>query len=340
MNVFGRSFDAFKDIFKRFYLLFVLAIVIIFFGIASPNFFTVTNITNVFVQNVYTIIATIGISLIMISGGADMSVSYLMSLSAIITSICLLDFKVPVGIAFIIGFLSGASLGLINGLLSITLKVHTMIVTLATMTIFEGMAYLISNSNSYFNFPDAFKAIGQQYIFGVIPICVVVMVVMVGLASFILNKTYFGRYIYAIGGNRDAARLAGINVSLVTVISFVIAGAYIGCASMILTARSGSANAGMAKDAVFDCITACVLGGISFFGGEGKVWGVVTGCLIIGFLANGMQLVGMGIYPQYIAKGIILVVAIGYDTHQQNRKVKMALGSADTKRDTKEEQVA
>lgn len=306
---------------KKFYLVFVLAIVIIFFSIVSRDFFTQTNIVNVLAQNAYVIVATIGISLIMISGGVDMSVSYLMSLVAILTSILMLNCKVPVFLSVIIGILFGACLGFINGFFAVKLKVHTMVVTLATMTIFEGIAYLVSNSNSYFNFPDVFKAIGQKYVGG-LPICVIIAIVMIALASFILNKTYFGRYIYAIGGNKEAARLAGINVNFVTIATFVIAGMFTALSAIILTARSGSANAGMATDAMFDCMTGCVLGGISFSGGEGTIWGSVLGCLIIGYLGNGMQLIGLGIYPQYIAKGLILVAAIAYDTSRKNAGIR------------------
>jgi len=311
----------FVKILKKYYLLCVLILTIAIFSLLSENFLTVQNLTNVFVQNAYVIIATIGIALIMISGGADLSVSYQMSLVSIITCILMLQVQLPVALCVIIGIATGALLGFINGYLANRLNVHAMIVTLGTMTIYQGLAFIISGSKSYFNLPSSFKAIGQQYIFG-IPISVIIMVVMVLIASFILNKTYFGRYIYAIGGNKEAARLAGIDTKFISIAAFMVAGVFIAVAGIVLASRSGSANAGMAADAVFNCITGCVLGGISFAGGEGKISNVVIAVLIIGVLANGMQLIGMGIYPQYIAKGIILLAAIGYDTYQKTVKVK------------------
>jgi ribose transport system permease protein len=313
----------FFRILKKYYLLCVLFLAMAIFGLTSDKFLSVSNLTNVFVQNAYVIVATVGISMIMIAGGADLSVSYQMSLVSIVTCIFMLQVQLPVWLCVLIGIATGAALGFVNGFFSNILNVHTMVVTLGTMTIYQGIAYMISGSKSYFNLPTSFKAIGQQYVFG-IPICVIIMFVMVLLASFILNKTYFGRYIYAIGGNKEAARLGGINVKFVSVAAFMVAGVFLAVAGIILTARTGSANAGMATDAVFTCITGCVLGGISFAGGEGKVSNVVIAVLILGVLANGMQLVGMGIYPQYIAKGIILLAAIGYDTYQKKAKVKKA----------------
>ncbi|MCM8709979.1 ABC transporter permease [Clostridium sp. SYSU_GA19001] len=322
-----KSTGLFFRILKKYYLICVLILAIAVFGVASDKFLTVSNLTNVFVQNAYVIVATIGISLIMIAGGADLSVSYQISLVSIVTCILMLQVQLPVWLCVLLGIVTGALLGFINGYFSNILNVHTMVVTLGTMTIYQGIAYLISNSKSYFNLPISFKAIGQRYVFG-IPICVIIMVVMVLIASFILNKTYFGRYIYAVGGNKEAARLAGINIEFISVAAFMIAGMFIAVAGIILTARTGSANAGMGGDAVFTCITGAVLGGISFAGGEGKISNVVVAVLILGVLANGMQLVGMGIYPQYVAKGIILLAAIGYDTYQKQIKVKKAQKAA------------
>ncbi len=315
--------DLFFGMLNRFYLLFVLALMLAIFGILSDNFLTVQNLTNIFVQNAYIIIATIGISLIMISGGADLSVSYQMSLVAIITCILMQQLAFPVWVSVLGGIAVGALLGFINGYFANKLKVHSMVVTLGTMTIYQGIAFMVSGSKSYFNLPIGFKAIGQQYVYG-IPVSVIIMFAMVFVAVFILNKTYFGRYIYAVGGNREAARLAGINTNFISIAAFVVASVFIAIAGIILAARAGSANAGMAGDAVFTCITGAVLGGISFAGGDGKILNVVVAVIILGVLANGMQLIGMGIYPQYVAKGIILLSAIGYNNYQKDRVLKEA----------------
>jgi ribose transport system permease protein len=313
----------FFKILKKYYLTCVLILLLTIFGFLSDNFFTLQNLTNIFVQNAFLIVATIGITFIMISGGADLSISYQMSLVGVITCMCMVQFNLPVWICVIIGILVGAFLGFVNGYLTNKLKVHSMVVSLGTMTIYQGAAYLISGSKSYFNLPGEFKAIGQNYVLG-IPVSVIIMFFMVGIAVFILNKTYFGRYIYAIGGNSEAARLAGINIKFISIAAFSVASTFIAISGIMFAARAGSANAGMAGDAVFTCITGCVLGGINFGGGGGKIPNVVIAVLILGVLANGMQLTGMGIYPQYIAKGIILLVAIGYNNYQKSGTFKLA----------------
>jgi ribose/xylose/arabinose/galactoside ABC-type transport system permease subunit len=136
----------------------------------------------------------------------------------------------------------------------------------------------------------------------------------------VLNKTYFGRYVFALGGNSDAARLAGINVKKVELYVGAIAGVFMGIASLVLTARTGSAAATTAMGTEFTVITGLLLGGVSIRGGEGKINGCIAGILIIGLLGNGMQLTGMNVYWQYVAKGAIMLVTIGFDTYQMKHR--------------------
>lgn len=306
---------------EKFYILILLVISIIFFAIAAPRFFTVLNLTNILVQNSYLIIATIGIAMIMISSGADLSVSYQIGIVSIVLGKLLTKMNVPVVIAIIIALLLGAFLGSVNGFCAIKLKVHPMVATMATMTIYQGLAYVSSNSETYFDFPEVFKKIGQGKI-GPVPICVILMIIAVLVGWFMLNKTYLGRYIYSIGGNEEATRLAGVNTMKVRMLIFIVAGLFVGVSAIVLTARTGSASAGIAADAMFSCFTACILGGISFSGGGGNVLSVIFSVLIIGVLSNGIQLMGGSIYVQYIVKGVLLVAAIAYDNYQKAQRLK------------------
>lgn len=306
---------------EKFYILILLIISIIFFAIAAPRFFTVLNLTNILIQNSYLIIATIGISMIMISSGADLSVSYQIGIVSIVLGKLLTKMNVPVAVAIIIALVLGAFLGSVNGFCAIKLKVHPMVATMATMTIYQGIAYVSSNSETYFDFPDAFKKIGQGKI-GPIPICVILMIIAVLIGWFMLNKTYFGRYIYSIGGNEEATRLAGVNTMKVRMFIFLVAGLFVGVSAIVLTSRTGSASAGIAADAMFSCFTACILGGISFSGGGGNVLSVIFSVLIIGVLSNGIQMMGGSIYVQYIVKGVLLVGAIAYDNYQKAVRMK------------------
>lgn len=307
-------------------LIIVLFVLIIVFTIIQPRFFSGKNFSNILFQNSYMIVAVCGVSIIMISGGTDLSVAFEIALSGVIMAVAMMWWGLPIFVAIILGLITAAILGAFNGILSITLKIHPMMITLATMTIFKGITYLITKSQAIYNLPDSFKFIGQGSFLG-IPVAFYITVVIFILTSIFLHKTYFGRHIYAVGSNFQASRLAGINVGRVKVIAFAIGGLLIGVATVLLLARTGSASAGMATGAEFNAITACVLGGISLKGGEGKPWGAVIGVLILGVLANGMQLIGFDLNAQYIAKGVLLIMAIGFDTYQRSLnkiKVKVA----------------
>ncbi len=311
----------FKAFLKSNVMLLILIALLIVFGIGSENFLTAKNLLNICTQNAYFIIAAIGVGMIMISGGTDLSVGHGMA----VVSVCMAIFMEKMGMGWIpavlLGLVIGVILGAFNGFASNLLKIHPMIVTLATMTMFQGIAFTISESKSFFNLAPGYMKIGQGY-FGPISYPIIFAIIIAIIIHFVLEMTCFGRFIYAAGGNPEAARLAGINVKRVKVYVFMIAGLLYAIAALLLTSRGGSINAGMGPGTEFNAITACVLGGVSFIGGEGKVKGVVIGCLILGVLSNGMQLIGMGIYAQYIVKGIILMLSIGYDTYSKQAKVK------------------
>lgn len=311
-----------KMVINKFYLPILLVLVIIFFAFTTDSFFSIHNLTNIFVQNAYVVIATMGIAMVMIAGGVDMSVSYEMGLISVVAGKMLQYSGMPVALIVVISIAVGALLGFINGYITIKLKVHPFVATLATMTVYQGIAFVYSGSMTFYGFPDSFLAIGQKYLFGWLPVCVILMVVMFLIAYFMLKKTFFGRYIYAIGGNEEAARLAGINTKLIRVGSFIVASVFIAIASLVLTARAGTGSPSLASDAVFTCISACVLGGISFTGGAGNVANMFLSVMILGVLSNGMQLMGLSTYSQYIMKGVVLVCAIAFDNYQKGSHAK------------------
>ena len=306
---------------KELTLVIVLFVLLLLFYCFAPKFMTIENIKNILVQNAYIIVSSIGMAFVIIGGGIDLSVGYQISLVGVITTISIQWFHLPVWCSVLIGLMIGTLLGAINGFLSVKLQVHAMVITLATMAIYQGISYIITNSNSIYGLPDSFKFIGQGKILG-IPVSIIITVIVLIGATFFLSKTYPGRYIYALGGNGEAARLSGVNTSAMRVISFAICGFFVAVASILLVSRSGSMNSSVGAGTEFTCITAAVLGGVSMAGGEGKVWKVCVGAIILGVLSNGMQFVGLGVYPQYVAKGIILMAAISFDTYQKTAKSK------------------
>lgn len=302
---------------KRFAIIFILFGLMILFSLLSPYFFTQANLTNIFVQQSYVIIAAVGLSFVMISGGMDLSIGYQISVVGVTTAALVRWVGLGFPESLAIGMILGIALGAFNGWASITLKVHTLIVTLGTMTIFQGMSYIISKQSVILNLPDAYKFFGQGYLFGFLPFSVVLMVVSVGIGSFILNFTRFGRHVYGVGSNEEAARLSGVNVGGVKLLVFSICGFFTALSAIVLFGRSGSASSSTGPGVEFTAMTAAILGGISFKGGEGKMWGLVTGVLILGVLSNGMQLIGLNTYVQYIVKGFVLLFAVGFDILQK-----------------------
>lgn len=316
------SKNKFLSVLRNEVMILILIALCIVFGFMNPNFLTVKNLLNICTQNAYFIIATTGVAMIMISGGTDLSVGQLMSVVGVAMAMAMINGNVPVVAAIILGIVLACVLGFFNGFCSNLLKIHPMIVTLATMTMYQGISYTISGSKSFFNFPAAFTGIGQGYV-GPISVPIILFIIVVVVFSFIMNRTCFGRFVYAVGGNAEAAHLAGINVKRIKLLVFTISGALFGLSTIVLISRGGSANSTIGPGTEFDAITACVLGGVSFIGGAGKIRGAMVGCLILGVLSNGMQLAGLGVYTQYIVKGAILLASIGFDTVQQNAKTKV-----------------
>lgn len=302
---------------KNVILLLLFAMIIVF-SFAQDKFFSFTNLTNIYNQNASLMLTACGLAMVMISGGIDLSIGYMASLCGVVAAILMKNHNVHYMVAILVAMLIGTLCGTLNGVLSNKLKIHTMIVTLATMTLFQGLSYIISQSKSFSSLPPEFKFIGQGYL-GKIPVSIFALVVIIAIVSFILNKTHYGRYIYAIGGNPDAAHLAGINVESVRLRTFAINGAMVGLAAVLLISRSGSASSAMGTSLQFDALTACILGGVSFVGGSGKVSNAVLGVLCLGVLSNGMQLIGWGIYVQYVVKALLLVSAIAFDMYTKKK---------------------
>ena len=315
----------FKSFIKSNMMWVILILIVVIFAFLSPNFRSFRNIMNILTQNAYFIVATIGVAMIMISGGTDLSVGQILAVVGVCIALFMQNAGFPVPVAVALGILIGVVLGGFNGAAANILKIHPMIVTLATMTMFKGISYILSQSKSFYNFAPSYLAIGQGRIgtanFPVtFPVIIAVVVALV--IHFILSKTCFGRFIYAVGGNPETARLAGINVAKIKLQTFMLAGVLFGISAVILTSRGGSASSLIGPGVEFDAITACVLGGVSFIGGAGRVSDAVVGCLILGVLTNGMQMIGLDVYSQYVVKGIILMASIGYVTFQQNAKVR------------------
>jgi ribose/xylose/arabinose/galactoside ABC-type transport system permease subunit len=187
--------------------------------------------------------------------------------------------------------------------------------------IYKGLGYITAGGRNISGLPDSFRIWGQGYL-GPVPVPIIIMIIVTLIGAFILSKTYFGRYVFALGGNEEAARLAGLNVNRMKISVFAICGFASGLTSVILLSRVFNGQVTTGAGIEFDALTAALLGGVSFKGGEGTILGLFIGVLIIGVLNNGMQLFGLQDFYQNLVKGAVLLVAVGFDVYQKGRKAK------------------
>jgi ribose/xylose/arabinose/galactoside ABC-type transport system permease subunit len=309
---------------RKYAPLLVLLGLIILFTLISPNFMTFNNIKLMLRQVSFVAIVAVGLMFVMVSGGIDLSVGA----QIILTNVCLAimisnDFPYQINpfIAILICLALGTVLGTANGLLSNVLKIHPLIITLGTAMIYRGLGYIIAGGRNISGLPDSFRVFGQGYV-GEVPVPVIIMIIVALIAAFVLQKTYFGRYVFAMGGNPEAARLGGLNVDRMKLTVFAICGFTAGITSVLLLSRVFNGQVTTGAGIEFDALTAALLGGVSFIGGEGSIFGLLTGVLIIGVLNNGMQLFGLQDFYQLLVKGVVLLAAVGFDTYQKSRKAK------------------
>jgi len=306
---------------RKYAPLMILIGLVILFSIISPNFMTPYNILILVRQVSFMAISAVGLMFVMIGGAIDLSIGSQIILTNVVLSIMMAYWNVPPILAIPIILVLGTVLGAFNGLLSIKLKIHPLIITLGTASIYKGVGYIIAASRNIMGFPDSFRFFGQGYI-GPIPVPIIIMIVVALIGNFILTKTYFGRYVFALGGNEEAARLAGINTNWMKVTLFSICGFISGITSVLLLSRVFAGQVSTGAGIEFDCLTAALLGGVSFKGGEGSIFGLMTGVLIIGVLNNAMQLASFPDFSQTVVKGAVLLIAVGFDVYQKNRKAR------------------
>lgn len=289
---------------------FILVIEFLIFSLASKSFLTLGNILSVGRQMSFTGIAAIGMTLVMLTGGIDISVGSMLAMAGVLCAKLSADVGLPLWIAVVITLLIGALFGLINGAAVTRLHIPALIATLATQTILKGIAYLLTNAVPVKNLSATYKFLGQGYIFGVIPVPLIITVALYVLAWWYLDKTYLGRRVYLSGGNEEAARLSGINTKWTITGTYVFSGVFAAIAGVLMAARLGSGQPSVGSGFEMDVITATVLGGISVNGGKGKVVNVFVGACIMGVLANGMTMLNINQYLQWIINGLVLLFAV------------------------------
>ena len=280
--------------------------------IASPVFLTVSNFLNVFQQISINFVVAVGMTFVIISGGIDLSVGSNIALSGLLMGILMKNYGVPVPVTILACILFSGLIGLVNGALISFLDLPPFIATLGMMSIVRGAAYTVTNGQPIYTFPKGFTNISSRV--GGIPLYSTLILIAVFLLGwYILRYTRMGRFTYAIGGNENCAKLSGINLKKVKCFVYVVSGLCCGVAALLLSSRLDSAVPTNADGQEMDAIAAVVIGGTSMSGGEGSMIGTLIGILIIGIIANGLNLLGVAQGPQKMVKGLIIVIAVIID---------------------------
>ncbi|WP_370875545.1 ABC transporter permease [Bacillus horti] len=299
-----------------------LVVLCIVITIINPNFLTSNNLLNVLRQTSTNLYLALAMTMIIILGGIDLSVGSIMAVTGVATTSLIAFFDAPVVVAVAVGLLVGMLFGAVNGYVAATTVIPPFIITLATMNIARGTAYVITDGKPVRVMSDSFNFIGSGYLFGIVPMPVVYLVILLILCYLIMNKTKLGRYMYAVGGNAEAAKFSGINIKKIKFFAYTFSGLMAAVAGIVLASRmfSGQPTAGNAAE--LDAIAAVVLGGTSMTGGYGRIGGTVIGALIIGVLSNGLNLMGVSSFWQYIVKGFVILVAVYADVIKRRKAIE------------------
>jgi ribose/xylose/arabinose/galactoside ABC-type transport system permease subunit len=295
---------------KAFLMVIILFFILTFF---SDVFLTSRNLLNVSRQICVNTIVALGFTFIIGAGEIDLSVGSAAGFIGVIMALLMRDYNVPVPLAIFCGLLIGLGSGALNALVISAFKLPPFVVTLATQSLYRGLIYIFTKMTPITRLPESFIFLGQGYILG-IPVPVYLMVIMIFIIYILANKTIFGRYVIAVGGNQAAARASGISIVKTRFSIFMLVGVCVTIASVILTARTASAQVNAGVNMELDIIASVVIGGTAMVGGNTNVLGTVFGAIVIGLTSNGLNLLGVETNYQVIAKGLLILLALILDS--------------------------
>lgn len=290
-----------------------LILICILLGIMTDSFLTVRNFTNIMRQISINVILACGMTMVIILGGIDLSVGSIIAVSGCLCCGLITNTGMPSAAAIPLSILVGTLIGVFNGFVVSRTTIPPFIVTLAMMNIGRGFARIYTKATTILVDDELFTFIGSGTVLGGIPIHIIYMIVVIAVSALILNRTKLGRNIYAVGDNKQAASYSGINAKRVTMTVFVIMGFFAACAGIISSARTFSGQFNVGEGAEMDAISAVVLGGTSMSGGIGHLSGTIIGCIVIGVLNNGMNILGIDSSWQYVVKGVVVLIAVFID---------------------------
>lgn len=318
-KILGMDQNDFAIFSRRYGIGAIMVFMILLLALASPTFRTSGNVISILLQVSMNGILALGMVFVITGGGIDLTIGSQLALTSVIVG-TVLNSSGNIVVACVLAILATSFFGLINGVLIAKYNMFPFVVTLATQLVIRGVAYVLSGGYSSSLANIDFKIIGSGKIFGIVPYPVCVLLVVGSFAFVIMHHTKYGRYIYAVGGNMNAAIASGVNVFWTRVGSYVISGVCCGIAGIIMTSRISAAQPNIGVGYETDAIAACVIGGTSFAGGVATIPGTFMGIVIIGLIYNGMNLVGISSYWQTITKGLLIIGAVMLDMFLNKKK--------------------
>ena len=297
-----------------------LLIICAILTVMSDSFLSPQNFANIMRQITVNVILACGMTMVIILGGIDLSVGSIIAVSGCLCCGLITNVGMPSVAAIPLSILAGTLVGVFNGVIISRTTIPPFIVTLATMNIGRGFARIYTKATTILVDDELFTFIGSGKLFGNIPIHFVYMIVVIIISALILNRTRLGRNIYAVGDNAQAASYSGINSKKVTLTVFIIMGFFAACAGILSSARTFSGQFNVGEGAEMDAISAVVLGGTSMTGGVGYLSGTIIGCIVIGVLNNGMNILGIDSSWQYVVKGVVVLIAVFIDYFKKMRE--------------------
>jgi ribose transport system permease protein len=300
-------------------LLFVFIGVVVVFTILSRYFFTLDNFMKIGLYTAQMGVLSTGMTMALLSGGLDISVG---SMMALVGMVCATQLQRGTGAlpTVLLGLVVGALCGVLNGVIITKGRVNAFITTLGTMTIFRGLALIYSSGKTILITNANYNLIGRHYLFGAVPIPLLIMVIMFVMSALVLKYTTFGRKVYSVGGNEQASYLAGIAVEKTRFLIYVIIGVCGGMGGIMLSSQSGAGIPSAAGTINMEVISAVILGGTSLSGGKGKITGTILGVLILSTLGNGLNMLSVPSFYQEVIRGIVLIAAVVFDTMKNTKE--------------------
>lgn len=298
-------------------IILTLIAMIVFFSLSTKSFLSARNFTNIVRQISVVGICAVGMTMVILTGGIDLSIGSLIGVSSAIAAV-MMSGGSPIWLAVTVALALGVAVGFVNASCINYLRIPPMITTLAMMISLRGAVYLITGGMPVYGIPESFKVLGQGTL-GIFPISSLIMIAVFVFGYILLTRTPFGRRIYGIGGNVETARLSGVNVRRELYKMYMLVGLLGALAGLILTSRVNSGQPSSGDGYEMDIITAVVLGGVSVSGGEGKLGKVIIGVVFMGVLANGMMMMNVSEYWQRVVKGIVLLIAVAVDIQAKTK---------------------